>query len=215
MLKQLQLELSEKGNDRYVEYNFENLKSKDMVLYDLSRQMMKKCKGLEFPIFDYAFEKYHVLGGQSYLSKQLLNKENVLEHHLIGNSINIAGDFVPFVSTVSSVISEGAKAVAALAKKYEQVKGVNAGIMEEMDEQLILETRLSISIDLCEKEDYIHAYEMECENYRMAVDLFGKNSWDALQYYGFIADDLERLGRIEEAEEIREKIEQIWEGMDE
>lgn len=134
LLKQLQLELSEHGNEKYVEYNFENKKAKDMILYDLSRQLMKKCKGLSFPVFDYAFEKYKVCIGEEYLKCQLLEEENILEHHLVGSAFSVVGDYVPFVGTVSSVITEGSKAILKIAKKHEQLKGSKAELYNEISE---------------------------------------------------------------------------------
>jgi len=132
LLKQIRSELYAAGNHKHVEYSFENRKPKDRILFDLSRQLMKKCDGLRFPIFDYAFEKYQILCGEEQLGKHLLEKESVLDHHLVGSAFSVMGDYVPFVGTVSSVITESAKAVRKLAKKYEQVKGVNAEIYQEI-----------------------------------------------------------------------------------
>ena len=134
LLKQLQKELKEKGNTRFIEYSFENKKQKDMVLYDMSRQLMAKCKGLQFPIFDYAFEKYHALIGEKHLGKQLLEKENVLNHHLVGSTVSVVGQFVPFVGPASTVISESAKAISAISKKYEQLMGANSRFYKEISE---------------------------------------------------------------------------------
>ena len=132
LLKQLQLELSEHGNEKYVEYNFENKKTKDMVLFDLSRQMMKKCKGLQFPVFDYAFEKYKTLVGEEHVKYQLLESENILDHRMVGNTFSVVGDYVPYVGTVSTVITEGVKAIANLTKKHEQLKGKNSELYHEI-----------------------------------------------------------------------------------
>lgn len=132
LLKQLQLELTEYGNEKYIEYNFESKKAKDMVLYDLSRQMMRKCKGLRFPVFDYAFEKYKVLVGEEYLKYQLIDKENIFDHHLVGSAFSVVGDYVPFVGTVSSVVTEGSKAIVKIAKKHEQLRGEKADLYHEI-----------------------------------------------------------------------------------
>lgn len=129
LLKQLQVELDEHGNDKYISYNFESREKIDMVLYDISRKLMDKYKNLKFPVFDYAFEKINKLG------KDLVEQENILEHHTVGNTLNAASEFIPYVNVVTSAINEGAKFAMWLAKRHEKLKGTNADLYSEITAQ--------------------------------------------------------------------------------
>lgn len=132
LLEQLQKELTEAGNTRFVEYNFEGQKTKDMILYDLSRLLMKKCSGLKFPLFDYAFEKYKALNSESHVGKQLLEKERLMDHHLVGSATDLAGAVISLAGPAVTVVNETARLVSQLAKKYEFVYGENAEIYDEI-----------------------------------------------------------------------------------
>lgn len=132
LLEQLQKELADKGCTRYAYCSLEDGKSKDTFLFQLSEELMKKHKKLKFPIFYYAFEKYRMLLGQGAVGKQMVENASLLDHHLVGSALEVAADYVPYLKTVSSVVTEGSKALTQLAKKHEQVKGVNARLYEEI-----------------------------------------------------------------------------------
>ena len=106
LLEQIQRELEEHGNKNYVGYNFEKKEPKVCVLYDISRQLMKKYKKLQFPVFEHALVKYYNLIQEDGYVRQMLEKKGLLENHLVENSINAAGDVVPLTGLAFSIIKE-------------------------------------------------------------------------------------------------------------
>ena len=123
LLKQIQLEISKKYNDSHemsVYYNFEKNQSKEDFLFILSRQIMLRNKGTNFPIFDYAFEKWMTYAGKtkaeidSYVAakeNEILTIEGAIDQ--IGE---IASDFLPFVN----VAAAAAKGIIGLCEKESQ-----------------------------------------------------------------------------------------------
>ena len=98
----------------------------------------------------------------------------------------------------------------------EQALSIHREVVAHFEESGELESeidaRLSISIDLEAMGRVEEALEVDKLNYERAVICFGVDSEGALTYYEFVAEDLEALGREEEAEKIRNYVESKRDG---
>jgi len=152
LLKKLVSEIDEKipeskGLD-HIMYSFEDYTSKEVFLFQLSRQMKLRNKGLEFPLFDEAIAKICREGNRDIEKMKADVVESFSQNPLIGTALSFLGEFLPGVDPATRIAEKVVELTNNAVSAYERKHGKNA----------VLYNQIAYSDNKTLINDYLHEY---------------------------------------------------------
>ena len=129
LLKKIRDEMEERipgGASNCAYFSFEGSATKEVFLFNLSRQMMLLNKGLTFPIFDAAFEKIAKEEGKDISQIAAQEKDSFLNNPILDTAINVGSIFLPNLGVAYSAV-KAVEYLFSLGNAKSREKSVLAG----------------------------------------------------------------------------------------
>jgi len=152
LLRKLAQEIDEKipeskGFD-HITYSFEDYTTKEAFLFNLSRQMKLRNKGLTFPVFDEAITKICREGSRDIEKLKADAVASFSANPLVDTALSIAGEFLPGIGTVTKLAERIVEFGNTAVNEYDRKHGKNSVLYNQI---LYSDNKTIIN-------DYLHEY---------------------------------------------------------